>query len=92
MGEAEFSKTGPGGAGAVSLFRGVEAGVANRLNLNNFGMARWLLDRESLIGDCDVGSVEGGDQAKAICRQIHILDIGSGTECIPSSPPTALDF
>lgn len=28
------------------LFRGVEAGVANRLNLNNFGMVRWLLDRE----------------------------------------------
>lgn len=27
------------------LFRGVEAGVVNLLNLNNFGMVRWLFDR-----------------------------------------------
>lgn len=65
MGEAELSKHD---WVVLVLFRGVEAGVANRPDLNNFGMVRWLLDRG--FGDCDVEFVERGDQPKAIYRKI----------------------
>lgn len=40
------------------LFRGVEAGVANHPNLNNFGIMRWFLDKAHFAGDCDLEFVE----------------------------------
>lgn len=69
VGEAEFSRTGLGGAGVSRC-----GGSSGLIALIWIIWGQWdgfLIKGWFLIGDCDVGFAERGDRAKAIFRKIY---------------------